>query len=551
MELVIVPRVRTPATTPNVDPRPQPLTLEARVRTQRPALLPTPQRAFIPEPVAVNTSLPAGPVGPIHAVVPVTQAPPLMVPVLVRPPEQTVLPAVPPSWHTQRADIGPSPYSPAQPIAPPPPHIAHVPVVIDHHQPGLDQYMDITDDDGYSRMGPCDFGEAATPREPVPAPLVQTLVSPAEGTPQCAYRTELVRWPAVAVACAPTFTAGPTRGFLNLDAGRLRKKVRASRLPYGPHPSVTPLAPSQNRWVVRLRRSVHPRRKGPTDTHRSARDNSIARASRLQKRSLLCKKFPARPQKPQYLENPTPPRVDDQPKAANPTASVDSPSAQKKGRTYFDRLHETRASPFSQRGPSEVSILACKVVPKSVSPRKAFILQRHLTARDRRATGTDGRTGFAYQTHPSAGQQTDHGPQQRPAPSQRKAPVGDHVYPRRKRQTAADFIRAEDAEKEKETLDAAADALQSMGLNSEAFVPASSSSVSVSDAPVSSSMALPSSVMQGPEFNQDQAQLLLEDIFEDLVEDCAKKQSGLVDSFPSSSPSSGSSSDPGSESDDD
>jgi hypothetical protein len=40
-----------------------------------------------------------------------------------------------------------------------------------------------------------------------------------------------------------------------------------------------------------------------------------------------------------------------------------------------------RASPFSQRGPSEVSLMACRVTPKSASVEKALILEHHFAAR--------------------------------------------------------------------------------------------------------------------------------------------------------------------------
>jgi hypothetical protein len=372
-------------------------------------------------------------------------------------------------------------------------------------------------------MRPSMFGGAATPLPgPAPAPVTQILTIPVEDAPQHTHGDGSTQPSTVIVSRAPTPILGPTRGTLDLN---LCKKLRSSRLPYGAHPSVAPLAPSVNRWAGRLRGGVELGR-GFTDAHRSVRNNNIARASLLYKRSLLRKKVAARPPKPQHLDNTTPPHVDDQPKAADPVpvAPVDLPSSQKKKRTYYDRLLVTRASPYSQRGPSEVSLLAFKEVPKSASLRKAFIWQCHLAARDRRAAGTDGRSSVIYQNDPITGQQAVAGSRQRPAFSQRKAPVGDHVYPRRKRPTAADFIRAEDAEKEKETLDATVDALQSMGLKSEASIPASSSYALAPDAPESSSMLSSSSVVQDPEFNQDQAQLLLEDIFEDFE----KNQNGLV-----------------------
>jgi hypothetical protein len=171
--------------------------------------------------------------------------------------------------------------------------------------------------------------------------------------------------------------------------------------------------------------------------------------------------------------------------------------------------------------------MACKEIPESASPKKAFIWQCHFAARDRRAAGTEGRIGVIYQNDPTTGQQVVSGPQRQPASLQRKAPVGGHVYPRRKRPTAADFIRAEDMEKEKNVLDAAVDSLRSMGLDSENSVSAFSSSASAPDAPETSPTTSSSSVTQGLEFHQDQAQLLLEDIFEDYE----KKHIGLAVSF--------------------
>jgi len=418
------------------------------------------------------------------------------------------------------------------------PHIAQptfAPVLIDHdNESEADQGMDIVDDDGDSWMRPGEIKEEVTPPDSAPVPLAQTLVIPANDVPQ----------PTNVIGPEQQPTVGQTWELLDPNARRLRKKARASRLPYGPHTSVAPLAPSMNRLVVRLRGSIQLRRSGPTPARRYTRNKDIARVARLEKRSTLRKNLAARPQKPQCSRESAPLRVDKQPKDADPTPLVDPLSTQKKARTYYDRLHVTRASPFSQHGPSEVSLLACKAVPKATSFRKAFILQRHFEARDRRAAGLDGRTSIIRQNDPTADQQTVAGSQQRSAPLQGKAPVSDYVCPRRKRKTAADFIRAEDAEKEKETLDAAADALQSMGLNSDASVPVPSSSVLVSDTPVPSPTAPSSSVTQNPEFNQDQAQLLLEDIFED----CEKKRGGLAAAFSSPSPLSGSGSDSDSDS---
>ena len=85
-------------------------------------------------------------------------------------------------------------------------------------------------------------------------------------------------------------------------------------------------------------------------------------------------------------------------------------------------------------------------------------------------------------------------------------------------------------EKEKKVLDVTVDALESMGLNSENSVLASSSSASASDASETSLATSPSSVTQDLEFHRDQVQLLLEDIFED----CEKKPIGLAASLPPS-----------------
>ena len=382
---------------------------------------------------------------------------------------------------------------------------------------------------------------------PAPAPLVSTLAIPPVQAPVIPIPAEGAPLRTHVIGPAQQSTIGPTWGLLDPNAHRLCKKVRASRLPYGLHPSVAPLAPSLNRWVGRLRRSVQTRRRGSTYTRHSTRNKDIARASMLGERSLLRKKIAARGPKPRCLEKPTLLRFDDQPTAANPTALVDSSSVQKKPRTYYDRLRMTRASPFSQRGPSEVSVLARRGVPELTSFRKAFILQRHSAARDRRAAGIDGRVIIIHQNDLAAGHQTVTGPHQQPALVQRRTPVSDHVYPRRKRKTAADYIRAEDAEKEKEILDAATDALQSMGLNSEASAPAPSSSTSTADLPASNPVPVSATVTQDPEFNQDQAQLFLEDIFEG----CENKQAGLAPSFSSSSSLPGSSSDPDSDSGDD
>jgi len=556
VQKTVAPRERAPATSifttapidpilnSRADPQPQPLTLKPSVWIQGPVPLRAPQELFIPWPVA-NVPLPTIPVGPIQAIVSVTQGPPPMISVPVQHPMPIALQTAPPSWVQQQVAISPRSYAQAQsapPLVPfvPLPHIPQptlAPVLINHHNESeSDQGMDIVDDDGDSWMRPGGIGEEITPPEPAPVPLVQTLVIPANDVPQ----------PTHVIGPAPQRpTVGPTWELLDPNARRLCKKARASRLPYGPHPSVAPLAPSTNRWVGRLRGSVQPRRSGATSSRQCTRNKDIARAARLEKRSLLRKKLAVRPPRPQCLKEPTLLRVDEQPKIAYPTPLVDPLPTQnlKKGRTYYDRLHVTRASPFSQHGPSEVSLMARKAVPKSTPFRKAFILQRHFEARDRRAAGLDGRINGIRQNDLTAGQQTVAGSQQRSAALQGKAPVGDYICPRRKRTTAADFIRAEDAEKEKEVLDAAADALQSMGLNSEASVPAPSSSVSAPDVPVSSPTTTSSSVTQDPEFDQAQAQLLLEDIFEGFE----AEQTGL----PAALSSSSSGSSPASDDDDD
>ena len=502
-----------------------------------------------------------------------------MISVPAQPPMPVTLHTAPQSWLQQQVVIGPATYVQTQPVAPlvpfvPLPHTAQptfAPVLIDHHNESeFDQGMDIVDDDGDSWMRPDEIGEEITPPESAPLPLVQTLVIPTNDVPQCTNNipqctnnapqdtndvpqrthdapqcTNDIPQRTHVIEPAQRPTVGLTLESLDPNARRLRKKVHTSRLPYGSHPSSAPLAPSTNRWVGRLRRSIQPRRGGSTYRRHHTQNRDIARAARLEKRSLLRKKLAARTPKPQCSKEPILLCVDEQPKAADRAPLTDPLSTQKKARTYYDRLHGARASPFSQRGPSEVSLLACKAVPKSASLRKAFILGRHFEARDRRVAGRNGRINVVRQNDPTVGQQTVAGSQQRSVPLQGKAPVGDYVCPRRKRKTAADFIRAEDAEKEKEVLDAAADALQSMGLNSEASVPASSSSVPASDAPVPGPTTLSSSVTQDPEFNQDQAQLLLEDIFEDFE----KKQSDLTTGFFSPSSASGFGSDSDSDSD--
>ena len=66
-----------------------------------------------------------------------------------------------------------------------------------------------------------------------------------------------------------------------------------------------------------------------------------------------------------------------------------------------------------------------------------------------------------YQNGPTTGGKMIAGSRYQSASLQRKAPDCDQVYPRRKQPTAADSIRADDADKEKEILGTAVDPLQS------------------------------------------------------------------------------------------
>jgi len=552
---VITPQARTPVTVLdfNADLQAQSPTRETSARIQGPVPPPTSQQVVIYQ-SAVNFLPPVVPVGPIYVDIPMTEAPPL-ISMPVQPIVPAVLSTVPSSWLQQRATTSSNSYFPAVPPATIAPqfHIAQeacTRVFIDHHS-GSDQHMDITDGDGDSWMRPSGFGEATTLPEPAARTLVEIIMTE-EGTPQCTHDSDPAQQLAVVVACNRTPAVGPTSGPPDLGARRLHEKARVYRLPYGSHSSISPLAPSPNPKVVRLRRRAELRSRSSTSNPFSARNKNLVRASMLRKRFLLRKKAAARPPNPRCSETPTS-RVDDKPEAVdliapvNPIVPVDAPSPQKKGRSYFDRAYVNSMSPFSQRGPSEVSLMACKAVPKSASPKKAFIWQCHFAARDRRAAGADGRIGVIHQNDPTTGRQVAVGSQRQPARVQRKAPVGDHVYPRRKRLTAADFIRAEDVEKEKKVLDATVDALQSMGLNSGNPVSASSNSASVSDTLETSPTAPSSYVAQDLEFHRDQAQLLLEDIFED----CENNQIGPAVSFSPSSFSLDSSSDLDSGSDDD
>lgn len=556
---IIAPQVRAPGAISNfnADRQAQPPMHDASTEIQGLASLPSSQHPFTRRP-AVNASLPIVPVGPIYIDIPMTQAPPV-IPIPAQPIVPMVLPAAPPSWFQHQVAISSSSYFAGQSVAPPitiapqlhiaQPNCAHTPA---DHLSGSDQYMDITDEDGDSWMHPSGFGEAITLPEPAPQALAQAMVASAEGTPQCAHGTSLTQYEPVVVACDTTPAVGPTRGPLGLNAYQMRKKVRAYRLHYGPH--LSPLAPSPNRKAVRLYRTVGLRKRGPIFNPPSTRNNNLARISMLQKRALLRKKAAARSLNPPLLEKSSTPQVDDQPKAMDPiipvdpitpmdpVAPVDPPSPQKKGRSYFDRLYVNRTSPFSQHSPSEISLMACKVIPKSASLKKAFIWQRHFAARDRRTAGTDGRIGVFYENDPTTSQQVVAGSQRQPTPLQRKTPAGDHVYLSRKRPTVADFIRAEDVEREKEILDAATDALQSMDLNSGNFISAFSTSGPAYNALETSPLTSSSYVTQDLEFHRDQAQLLLEDIFEDRE----KKQNCLMASV-----SSLFSSDPDSEDEDD
>lgn len=536
---VIAPQVRTPVAISDfhADPQAQLPTRKTSARIQGPVPLPTSQQVVIYQPT-VNVSPPAVPVGPIYVDVSMTEAPPL-ISMPVQPIVPAVLSTVPSSWLQQRTTSSNS-YFPAVPPATIAPqfHIAQEACarVFTDHQSGSDQHMDITDGDGDSWMRPSGFGEATTLPEPATQTLAEIIMAE-ENTTQCTHDSSPAQQLAAVVAYNQTPAVGPTSGPSGLGARRLHEKARVYGLPYGSHSSISPLAPSPNPKVVGLRRRVELRSRSSTSNPLSVRNKNLVRASVLRKRFLLRKKAAARPPSPRCSETSTS-QVDDQPETVdliapgNLIVPVDAPaSPQKKGRSYFDRVYVNSMSPFSQRGPSEVSLMACKAVPKSVSPKKAFIWQCHFTARDRRAAGADRRIGVIYQNDPTTGRQVVVGSQRQPARVQRKAPVGDHVYPRRKRLTAADFIRAEDVEKEKKVLDATVDALRSMGLNSGNSVSASSSSASVSDTPETSPTAPSVYVVQDLEFHRDQAQLLLEDIFED----CEKNQIGLAVSFSPSS----------------
>ena len=99
---------------------------------------------------------------------------PQVIPVPVQLPLPAALPTVP-SWIQQQIDVGTGSYLPAQAMLPitmaPPPYVPKLvcaPAVIDRHESGPDQDMDITDDDGDTWIHPSMFGEATTP---LPDPL--------------------------------------------------------------------------------------------------------------------------------------------------------------------------------------------------------------------------------------------------------------------------------------------------------------------------------------------------------------------------------------------
>ena len=498
-----------------------------------PAAIPKPpvsQQAFINQSI-VNLLSPAV---PIPTDVHMAEAPP-SVPVPVQPAMPMAPPTAPSSWSQHQVIVGLNSCLPAQPLTPPvtiAPRFHLVQPTYGHaftdHQSGSGEDMDVADGDGDSWMRPNEFGQTTTPPEPVPQTLAQTIVTPAESAPWGTRGNPPAQQPTVAVVCDRTHAEGPTTGRSDLYA-----KVHAL--------GASPLASSANKQLVRLHGKIIPRRRGTTSNPLSTRNKNLARTSALQKCSSLRKKAAARSPRTEYLERPALPQVDDRTEATDPVAPVNSivpvttadlPCPRRKRRSYFDRLHANRVSPLSQRGPSEVSLMGCKAVPKSASLRKAFIWQRHFAARDRRAAGMDGQISVIYQNDPTTGHQTVTGSQRTAV--QRKTSPGDHLScPRRMRPTAADFIRAEDAEKEEEFLDAAVDALQSMGLNSENPVLTSSGSESTSDALETSPATSPSSVTQDLEFHQDQAQLLLEDIFENFE----GRQDGLAASVSSDSSS--------------
>lgn len=523
--------VHAPAAIPkfDTDPRAQPPVREIITQMKRLAPLPTSQQAFTHQPT-VNFSPPAVPVEPLLIDVPMTQAAPV-ISLPIQPTVPMVPPTAPSSWFQQQVIIGFDSHFPAQPLAPPAtiaPQLHLVQPTYGHafadHQSASDEFMDITDGDGDSWMCSNELDRSTTLLEPAPQILVQTAVTPTESTPWGTCGDGPAQQPSVVIVYDPTPTTAP------------HAEVHAYKLPSGLHPRVSPLTPPANRKVI-------PRRRGVVSNPLSSRNKNLARTSALQKHSLLRKKAAVRSSHTEYLERPTPPQVHDHTEAVDPAplvnstapvATADLPSPRRKRRSYFDRLYVNRVSPLSQRGPSEVSLMGCKAIPKSASLRKAFIWQRHFTARDRRAAGMDGRISVIYQDDPTTGQQVVAGSQREPALPQRKAPSDDHLpCPRRKRPSAADFIRAEDAEKEEEILGAAVDALQSMGLNSENPVLASLGFDSASDALEIGPTASLFSVAQDLEFHQDQAQLLLEDIFENFE----KKQDGLTASFSSDSSS--------------
>ena len=320
---VIVPQVRTPVTIPdfNADLQAQSPTRETSARIQGPVPPPTSQHVVIYQP-AVNFSPPVVPVSPIYDV-PMTEAPPL-ISMPMQPIVPAVLSTVPSSWLQQRVATSSNSYLPAVPPATIAPqfHIAQEACtrIFTDHQPGSDQHMDITDEDGDSWMRPSGFGEAITLPEPATQILVEIIMTE-ESTPQCTYDSDPVQKLAAIVAYNQTSAVGPTSGPPDLGARRLHEKARVYRLPYGSHSLISPLAPSPNPKVVRLRRRAELRSGSSTSSPLSARNKNLMCASMLRKRFLLRKEAAARPPNPQCSEASTS-RVDDQPEAVDLIAPV-------------------------------------------------------------------------------------------------------------------------------------------------------------------------------------------------------------------------------------
>lgn len=525
IQRVVVPEVSAP--NPSGNFQVHPLSIEESAWTQGPAPFPAPPQVITPRPMISFPPVVAA--DPIH-VVPTVQPPAAATSVPVQQSTPIALPTAPAN-QSQQASITSSSYLSVQSAVPltrntPQFHISqssYAPISVDCNHSEAEQQMDVTDDDGDSWMRPSEFRESPTSMEPALSSLISAIVMTVHEAPLCADKDESMQDLTVITAHSLLPSPHSTWGL------RFRSpKAYLRRSSYGPRPSVALPASPSNGLPGHSRRGTRPRR-CYAHPYISTRNKDTARASASRKRFLLRQKVATRSTK----QEPVPPQTNDQLKPAGSIAPADPLSPQKKARSYFYRLNTTRASPLSQRGPSEVSLMACKVIPKSASVRKAFIWQRHFTARDRRTAGLDGRISVVYQKDLATGQQTAVRFEEQPAFSQPKAPLGHHVSPRRNRPTAADFIRAEDAEKEKEALDG----LKSMGLNSDASI----SPVSVSESETSAPAAT-SATTKDPEFHRDQAQLLLEDFFEDF-----EKQTDLT----ASSSSLSSSSDSGSDSDSD